>query len=119
VVNLEVVRSRLERSGGQPSVLSFAEQARAQSEESVRLNESVAALLSLIVGSIDAGGKLRCALTAPASSAMRFEVEPGTAERVLPGLQTLGKTIGFSVERHDSAVILSFPRTSSEFKEHQ
>lgn len=113
VVNLEVVRSRLARSGGQEGVLSFADQAVAQAEESVRLNESTAALLSLLVGSIDAAGRLRCARTDAEPPGIRFDVDGGTAERVVPRLAALGEAMGFGAETRDGAVILSFSRESS------
>ena len=120
VVNLEVVRSRLARSGGDDTILPFAEQAASQAEESVKLSEAVGALLALITGAIDTDGRLRCARTTAASPAFRFEVDSGTAERVLPGLQTLGKAVGFGAETRGGAVILSFPQTSSaEFRNHE
>jgi hypothetical protein len=120
VVNLEVVRSRLARSGDEADVLVFAEQAAAQGEESVRLTEAVGALLSLIVGSVDGGGRLRCSSRSTAPAAISFDLEPGVAERVLPGLQVLGKSVGFTAETSGAeTVILSFPDISSaESKKH-
>lgn len=112
VVNLEVVRSRLARSGDDAGLLSFAEQAAAQAEESVKLNEAVGSLLSLLAGSIDENGGLRCTVAGGSSSGIRFEVDRSTADRVMPGLQTLSKAVGFAVETRDGAVILSFPETS-------
>jgi hypothetical protein len=118
VVNLEVVRSRLARAGSDDGLLSFAEQATDQAEESVALNEGVGGLLSLIMASVDASGRLRCARSAPPASGIRFDVDISTAERVLPGLRRLGQSAGFSVEIDEAAVILTFPQTSSEeFKE--
>jgi len=120
VVNLEVVRSRLARSGGDDTILPFAGQAAAQAEESVKLSEAAGALMTLITGAIDTDGRLRCARTAAASPELRFEVDSGTAERVLPGLQTLGRAVGFGAETHGGAVILSFPEASSaEFRKHE
>jgi hypothetical protein len=121
VVNLEVVRSRLARAaGGSQDVLPFAEQAMAQAEESVRLNEAVGSLLMLISGAVDSNGDLRCARTAGEPSGLRLEVDRGTADRVLPGLRTLGKALGFSAETHGGAVILTFPQDSStEIKERE
>jgi hypothetical protein len=120
VVNLEVVRSRLARSGDEADVLAFAEQAAAQGEESVRLTEAVGALLALIVGSVDGEGRLRCSSASTAPAEIRFGLEPGVAERVLPGLRTLGKSVGFTAETSGAeAVILSFPDISTpESKEH-
>ena len=120
VVNLEVVRSRLARSGDEAKVLTFAEQASAQGEESVRLSEAVAALLSLIVGAIDGNGKLRCAPTSLGSAELRFDLEPGVAERVLPGLRVLGKSVGFTAETSGAQrVILSFPEQSGTELKHE
>jgi len=114
VVNLEVVRSRLARSGDEAKVLAFAEQAAAQGEQSVQLTEALAALLSLIVGSIDRTGKLRCSTALAAPAAIRFDLEPGVAERVLPGLRVLGTSVGFTAETSGAeTVILSFPELSS------
>ncbi len=114
VVNLEVVRSRLSRAGDEAEVLAFAEQAALQGEESVRLTEAVGALLALIVGSVDGGGRLRCSASSTAPTAIRFDLEPGVAERVLPGLRTLGKSVGFTAETFGAeTVILSFPDSSS------
>jgi len=121
VVNLEVVRSRLARAGDEKDLLTFAEQAAAQGEESVKLTEAVGALLSLILGSVDDSGRLRCSRASAAPAAIRFDVEPGVAERVLPRLEALGKTIGFTAETSGSeTVILSFPEHSSaESKKHE
>jgi hypothetical protein len=114
VVNLEVVRSRVARSRDEPEVLTFAEQAVAQGEQSVQLTEAVAALLSLIVGSVDKTGRLRCSNILATPAAIRFEVESGVAERVIPGLRVLGKSVGFTAETSGAeTVILSFPELSS------
>ena len=117
VVNLEVVRSRLARNGGEESLLAFAEQASAQAEESVRLSEAAASLLQMVAGSIGENGELRCARTMGSEPALHFELDASTAERVLPGLRTLGKALGFDARTRDGAVILSFPQTSGEFKQ--
>lgn len=121
VVNLEVVRSRLARAaGGSEDILPFAEQAIAQAEESVKLNEAVGSLLLLISGAVDSNGDLRCACTAGEPSGLRFEVDRDTADRVLPGLRTLGQSLGFGAETHDGAVIFTFRRDSrTAFKEHE
>jgi hypothetical protein len=120
VVNLEVVRSRLARSGDGEGLLSFAEQSAAQAEEAVRLNEGVGALLSLMAGSVDGNGQLRCASVTGASSGIRFDADSSTAERVLPAIRSLGMAVGFSAETHDGAVILTFrQKSSAEFKEHE
>ena len=113
VVNLEVVRSRLARSGDYEDLLAFAEHAAAQGEASVQITEGLGALLSLILGSVDRSGVLRC--SASASPAMlRFELEPGAAERVVPALTVLGNATGFTAETSGSdTVILSFPESGS------
>ena len=117
VVNLEVVRSRLARNGGEAGLLSFAEQASAQAEETIRLNEAAASLLQLVAASIGENGELRCERTTGSEPALRFELDTSTAERVLPGLRTLGNALGFDARTQDGAVILSFPPTSGEFKQ--
>ena len=120
VVNLEVVRSRLARSGEFEDLLAFAEHAAAQGEASVQITEGLGALLSLILGCVDESGVLRCsASVSPAT--LQFELEPGAAERVVPALTVLGKTAGFTAETSDShTVILSFPeRRSTEQKTHE
>lgn len=115
-----MVRSRLARSGGDDSILSFAEQAAAQAEQSIKISEGMGSLLSLLTGALDADGRLRCLRTVTALQELRFEVDGGTADRVLPGLKTLGKAAGFDAETHGGAVILSFPQASSvEFKRHE
>lgn len=120
VVNLEVVRSRLARSGDHEDLLAFAEHAAAQGEASVQITEGLGALLSLILGSVDEGGVLRCS-TSASPATLRFELEPGAAERVVPALTLLGKVAGFTAETSDShTVILSFPeRGSTEQKTHE
>ena len=117
VVNLEVVRSRLARNGGEETLLAFAEQASAQAEETVRLNEAVASLLQMVAASIGENGELRCERTMGSEPTLHFEMDVSTAERILPGLRTLGKALGFDARRRDGAVILSFPQTSGEFKQ--
>lgn len=121
VVNLEVVRSRLARADHKQDVLAFAEQAASQGEESVKLTEAVGALLSLVLGSVDGNGRLRCSRISAHPEAIRFELEPGIAERVLPGLEALGRKTGFMAETSGSeTVILSFPEHSSaESKKHE
>ena len=120
VVNLEVVRSRLARSGDYADLLAFAEHAAAQGEASVQITEGLGALLSLILGSVDGSGVLRCT-TSLSPASLRFEVEPGAAERVIPALTLLGKVAGFVAETSDSrTVILSFPELgSTEQKSHE
>ncbi len=121
VVNLEVVRSRLARAAGDSQdVLPFAEQAMAQAEESVKLNEAVGSLLLLISAAVDSNGELRCTSTAGESPGLRIEVDRGTADRVLPGLRTLGQALGFVAETHGGAVILTFRQNSrTAFKGHE
>ena len=120
VVNLEVVRSRLARSGDYEDLLAFAEHAAAQGETSVQITEGIGALLSLILGSIDERRVLRCS-TSASPATLRFVLDPGVAERVVPALALLGKTVGFTVETSDAeTVILSFPEQSStEHKPHE
>ena len=114
VVNLEVVRSRLSRSSTNEDLLGFAQSAAAQGEASVRMSEGVGALLSLIVGAVDAGGRLRCSAVSASPEKFRFDLEPGVAERVLPPLTVLGAAVGFTAETSGSnAVILSIPEQSS------
>jgi hypothetical protein len=117
VVNLEVVRSRLARTGGEEGLLEFAEQACAQAEATVRLNEAAASLLQLVTASIGENGALRCERTMGSEPALRFELDVSTAERVLPGLRTLGKALGFDARTQAGAVILSFRQTSGEFQQ--
>jgi hypothetical protein len=111
-VNLEVVRSRLARSGDK-DLLAFAEHAAAQGETSIQITEGLGALLSLIVGSVDESGVLRCSASeSPAT--LRFELEPGVAERVGPALTVLGKAAGFTAETSGAhTIILSFPELGS------
>jgi len=123
VVNIEVVRSRLSRAaaGGakEQDILSFAEQAASQAEIAAKLNEGVGALLSLIVASVDSNDRMRCA-NDNASPGIRFDVENATAERLLPMLEALGTSAGFTAEREVGSVILRFPKTSgTEFQRHQ
>ena len=120
VVNLEVVRSRLARSGDYEDLLAFAEHAVAQGETSVQITEGIGALLSLILGSVDGSRVLRCS-TSASPATLRFELEAGVAERVVPALALLGKTVGFTVETSGAeAVILSFPEQSStEHTQHE
>lgn len=122
VVNLEVVRSRLARSGDYEDLLAFAEHAAAQGEASVQITEGLGALLSLILGSLDEHGVLHSTFVSPAT--LQFELEPGVAERVVPALTVLGKAAGFTAETSDShTVILSFlergERGSTEQKSHE
>lgn len=118
-VNLEVVRSRLARAGDN-DLLAFAEHAAAQGETSIQITEGLGALLSLIVGSVDGSGVLRCSASASPAT-LRFELEPGVAERVGPALALLGKTVGFTVEMSGAeTVIFSFPEPrSTEHKQHE
>jgi len=120
VVNLEVVRSRLARSGDDEELLAFAEHAAAQGEASVQITEGLGALLSLILGSVDGSGVLRCS-TSASPATLRFELDPGVAERVVPALMLLGKVAGFTAETSGAeTVILSFPELgSTEQKPHE
>lgn len=119
VVNLEVVRSRVERAGADPTILPFAEQAAAQAEETVKLSEAGGALMALIAGSLSDDGTLHCSLS-PDGSELQFTIDKPTGERVLPGLQTLGAAAGFRADTRDGTVILSFPRNGSiESEDHE
>lgn len=120
MVNLEVVRSRLARSGDYEDLLAFAEHAAAQGEASVKITEGLGALLSLILSSVDGSGALRCSASRSPVT-LRFELEPGVAESVVPALTLLGKAAGFTAETSDShTVILSIPeRGSTEQKSHE
>lgn len=123
VVNIEVVRSRLSRAaaagGTQQEMLSFAEQAASQAELAAKLNEGVGALLSLLAASVDANGHANWT-SEDDSSALRFDVENATADRLFPWLETLGAASGFTAEKRTGAVILRFPRTSgTEFQKQQ
>ncbi len=115
VVNIEVVRSRLARAaaggGTGQDILSFAEQAASQAEVAAQLNEGVGALLSLIVASVDSDDRMRCAPDDD-SSGIRFDVESAAAERLLPMLEALGTSAGFTAERGVGAIILRFPKIS-------
>jgi hypothetical protein len=71
----------------------------------------------MVAGSIDKNGALRCERTKGTEASLRFELDMSTAERVLPGLRTLGKALGFVARTRDGAVILSFPQTSDEFNQ--
>jgi hypothetical protein len=115
VVNLEVVRNRLARAAdGSPETLPFAEQATAQAEESVKLNEAVGSLLLLITGAVDPHGSVRCTQEGGEPGRLRFQVDLATADRTLPGLRALGDALDFSVETDDGgAVILTFPHDGS------
>jgi len=112
VVNLEVVRSRLE--GGEaelaPTAL-FLEQAIGQSEESVRLVEPSLALLDLLLGSVDARGEVRCELLTERT--VRFRTSEIEASRVVRSLQPLAGRAGISAETDGTAVILSISHKSS------
>jgi hypothetical protein len=88
-------------------MLSFAEQAASQAELAAKLNEGVGALLSLMAASVDANGNAKWT-SEDDSSAIRFDVDNATADRLLPWLETLGAASGFTVERRGGAVILRF-----------
>jgi hypothetical protein len=120
VVNIEVVRSRLARAAGgggnQQEILSFAEQAASQAEVAAKLNEGVGALLSLMAASVDANGSVTWK-SEDDSSAIRFDVENATADRLFPWLETLAAAAGFTAEKRAGAVILRFPKTSGTHSE--
>ena len=85
----------------------------AQGETSVQITEGIGALLSLILGSVDGSGVLRCSASASPAT-LRFGLDAGLAERVVPALTALGKVVGFTAETSGAeTVILSFPEPSS------
>ena len=107
VVNLEVVRSRT----SDPATAPFAEQAVAQSEESVRLAEAAIALLNLVVGSIGSRGSLACSFESP--DGVRLTPAPGEFERAVRGLKPLADRGAVRVDTSDTTVILSIPKSSA------
>ena len=107
VVNLEVVRSLTIDTKAQ----QFAEQAVAQSEESVRVAESAIALLQLVVGAIGQDGAVRCSLDSPGTVRIASsEAETHRAARAMAGLAARGVV---TADVSDSAVILSISETTA------
>lgn len=107
VVNLEVVRSLTVDTRAQ----QFAEQAVAQSEESVRVAESAIALLKLLVGAIGPDGAVRCSLESPGVVRIAAsEAESHRAARAMGGLAARGVV---TADASDSAVILSISETTA------
>ena len=107
VVNLEVVRSRTTDPRTQP----FAEQAVAQSEESVRLAEAAISLLNLVIGAVGSDGSLQCSFEPPAG--VRLTPVPGELERAARGLKALADRGAVRVDTSDTTVILSIPKPSA------
>jgi signal transduction histidine kinase len=107
VVNLEVVRSRVSDPATQP----FAEQAVAQSEESVRLAEAAISLLNLVIGAVGPDGSLQCSFEPPGT--VRVTPAPGELERAARGLRALADRGAVRVDTSDTTVILSIPKPSA------
>lgn len=108
VVNLEVVRSR--SHVGDPGSAQFIEQSVQQCEESVRVAESVLALMEAVVSSIGPRGEVSCELAS--SRGIRLNLSPAAAaraERKLKGLVSRGV---ITADTSDAAVILSIPASS-------
>lgn len=103
VVNLEVVRTQ----GPQGNVEHFVNQSVAQSEESVRLAESVIALLTLVVGAIGDEGEVRCELVSRGTVSVANDGPD--AERTVRALAGLASRGVVGVDTTGSAVILSIP----------
>lgn len=103
VVNLEVVRS----GGGEQAVRHFVNQSVAGSEESVRLAESVIALLTLVVAAIGDDGEVRCELVS--RGAVSVANDGPDAERTARALAGLASRGVLGVDTTGSAVILSIP----------
>lgn len=110
VVNLEVVRSRVDQIDA--SVKPFLFQAVDQGEESVRLAEGTIALLNLLIASVEADGTLAASFHEPRS--ITLQAGSGEAERAAHALGRLAERAGATVETSESAVILSFPSDRQE-----
>ncbi len=109
VVNLEVVRAATAASG--IAVEPFMTQALAQSEESVRLAESAAALLAMVIGAVGDDGQLQC--TGLGRNVVQIQAGE-SAERFVSSLAPLALRGVVSAERSGSTVILRIPEDRPE-----
>jgi len=107
VVNLEVVRSRTDASD---FVMPFLDQAVAQSEESVRMAASSAALLELLLGAVDSNGTVQCEVTGPFT--VRLRSQSVERERLQGAIEAASARTGIRADSDAAGIIFTFPPES-------
>lgn len=107
VVNLEVVRSRTD---GNDFVMPFLDQAVAQSEESIRMAESSAALLELLLAAVDSNGTVQCEVTGPLT--VRLRSRSAERDRLHHAIEAASARTGIRADSDAAAIIFTFPPES-------
>lgn len=107
-VNLEVVRSRVDKADNAVAVEPFASRAAEQMEELTALQEVIRALLQVIIESVD-HDKVTCNLS-PAEDAFEITFAGTTISHAVRAERTGTPAITLRAGPH--GVILSLPRSS-------
>lgn len=116
-VNVEVVRGRASRSGGQADIATFADRASAQIGEASSLADGLLALVGSVLAAQAAG---TLATTPGYSGGTRIElmIYGGTADLVVSDIERLASRIGVGVEQRGQSVILTIlPEGKSHSKD--
>jgi hypothetical protein len=116
-VNVEVVRSRSERTGSTKELASFAERAGQQIGMATALSDGVVSLLSALITAAADGS-----LKSPAGNGVESQIElmiyGDGAATLLSGIERLASAIDVHVERRGERVILKvLPEGKSHSKD--
>lgn len=116
-VNLEVVRSRLERGLPATELSSFADRARLQVGVATTLGDGLLGLINSVLAAL-ADGTLRTASGHGAGNQIELMIYGDRGAVVLSDIERLASLIGVSVEQHDQRVILKvLPEGKSHSKD--
>jgi signal transduction histidine kinase len=116
-VNIEVVRSRLERDGQSKDLTSFADRARLQVGVATSLTDGVLALVSAVLAA-EADGTLKSGSGHGAETQTELMIYGDSADTLASDIERLANQVGVSVERRDQRVILKvLPEGKSHSKD--
>jgi hypothetical protein len=116
-VNVEVVRSRLERDGPSEDLARFAERARVQVGVATSLTDGLLALVSAVLAA-EVDGTLRSVSPHGAETQTELMIYGDRADAVVSDIERLANQVGLSVERRDQRVILKvLPEGKSHSKD--
>ena len=116
-VNVEVVRSRVERDAPAKDLTSFAERARLQVGVATMLSDGLLALVSSVL-SAAGDGTLKSVPGHGAGTQTELMIYGDRAAALVSDIERLGSLVGVSVEQHGQRVILNvLPEGKSDSKD--
>jgi hypothetical protein len=116
-VNVEVVRSRASREGGQGDLSTYADRASSQISEASSLTDGLLALVSAVLAA-QARGTLSSTPGHGGGTEIELMIYSDTADLVVSEIERLASRIGVGVEQRGPSVILTIlPEGKSHSKD--